>query len=49
MELFECRKNYYGTAFTYVVLPEPIINFFGIFTHCYLFSDGRKMYFGVLG
>ena len=42
-------KNYYGTAFTYVALPEPIINIFGIYTHYFLYTNGDRMYFGVLG
>ena len=44
----EAAMNHYGTDFTYTTLKTPIIRNGNIYTHYYTFSDGRRMYFGVI-
>ena len=44
----DAAMNYYGTDFTYTTLRNPIIRNGNIYTHYYTFSDGSRMYFGVI-
>ena len=44
----EDAMNTYGTGYTYTKLSTPIIRSGNIYTHYYTFSNGSRMYFGVI-
>jgi hypothetical protein len=40
--------KYYGSDFDYEELETPLVQDGKVYTHYYLFSDGSKMYLGVM-